>query len=76
MPTCIVSGHPLAQKIIERCKALHLELKELVFRYTGSGKKISVLEPLVGKSGFLSVTALTATIAGNRRSYSLGGSLR
>lgn len=53
-------GHPLAQKIIERCKALPLELKEMVFRYTGSGKKISVLEPLVGKSGFLSVTALTA----------------
>ena len=53
-------GHPLAQKIIERCKALPLELKELVFQYTGSGKKISVLEPLVGKSGFLSVTALTA----------------
>lgn len=54
-------GHPLAQKIIERCKALDLEAKELIFRYTGSGKKISVLEPLVKKSGFLSVSALTAT---------------
>ncbi len=53
-------GHPLAQRIIERCKKLRLEAKELKFRYTGSGKKISVLEPLVGKSGFLSVAALTA----------------
>jgi ERCC4-related helicase len=53
-------GHPLAQKIIERCKQLPAEFKELEFQYTGSGKKISILEPLIGKSGLLTVTALTA----------------
>lgn len=53
-------GHPLAQKIIERCKQLPLEFKQLDFRYTGSGKKISILEPLIGKSGLLTVTTLTA----------------
>jgi ERCC4-related helicase len=53
-------GHPLAQKIIERCKQLPTEVKELDFHYTGSGKKISILEPLMGRSGFMTVTALTA----------------
>jgi hypothetical protein len=53
-------GHPLAQKIIDRCKQLATEVKELDFHYTGSGKKISILEPLMGRSGFMTVTALTA----------------
>jgi hypothetical protein len=53
-------GHPLAQKIIDRCKQLPTEVKELDFHYTGSGKKISILEPLIGRSGFMTVTALTA----------------
>jgi hypothetical protein len=58
-------GHPLAQKIIEQCKASKPDSKALVFEYSHSGKKISILEPLVGKSGFMrvvcqSVTALEA----------------
>jgi ERCC4-related helicase len=52
-------GHPLAQKIIERCKSLPLEPKKLAFDYTRSGKKISILEPLIGKNGILSTVALT-----------------
>jgi ERCC4-related helicase len=58
-------GHPLAQKIIEQCKAFKPDSKALAFDYSHSGKKISILEPLVGKSGFMrvvcqSVTALEA----------------
>jgi ERCC4-related helicase len=58
-------GHPLAQKIIEQCKAFAPDSKTLTFDYSHSGKKISILEPLVGKSGFMrvvcqSVTALEA----------------
>ena len=42
-------GHPLAQKIIEQCKAFTPDSKALTFDYSHSGKKISILEPLVGK---------------------------
>jgi hypothetical protein len=45
-------GHPLAQKIIEQCKAFTPDLKSLTFDYSHSGKKISILEPLIEKTGF------------------------
>jgi ERCC4-related helicase len=54
-------GHPLAQKIIECCKSLSLGPKKLAFDYAQSGKKISILEPLIGKTGSLSVTGLTVS---------------
>ncbi len=46
-------NHPLAQRIIEKCKRLTLPLKELSFNYSTSGLKISILSPLIGKSGWL-----------------------
>jgi hypothetical protein len=49
-------GHPLAQRVVHECKRLPLADSEVVFRYSGSGKRISILEPLLGKSGFLRVT--------------------
>ena len=54
-------GHPLAQRIIEQCKTAQLQEKELVFDYSGSRKKISALEPLIGQFGWLIVTNLTIT---------------
>jgi ERCC4-related helicase len=54
-------GHPLAQKIIEQCKAFAPDSQSLVFDYSNSGKKISILEPLVGKSGFMRVICQTVT---------------
>jgi len=54
-------GHPLAQKIIENCKAFTPEPLTVAFDYSHSGKKISILEPLVGKSGFLRVICDTVT---------------
>src|SRR2546421_4854937 len=54
-------GHPLAQKIIEQCKAFTPESKSLSFDYSHSGKKISILESLVGKSGYMSVICQTVT---------------
>ncbi len=54
-------GHPLAQKIIEKCKAFTPDSQTLAFDYSHSGKKISILEPLVGKSGFLRVICDTVT---------------
>jgi SNF2 family DNA or RNA helicase len=46
-------GHPLAQRIIQKCKALTPTPAELVFKYTGAGKTITILESLVGKCGWL-----------------------
>jgi SNF2 family DNA or RNA helicase len=57
-------GHPLAQRIIEQCKSFNPETAPdsqsgLVFNYSDAPTKISILEPLIGKSGFLSVINLT-----------------
>ena len=54
-------GHPLAQQIIERCKAEVLGEHELVFDYSNSGKRISSIENLVGKSGYLIGNLLSIT---------------
>jgi hypothetical protein len=54
-------GHPLAQHIIEECKNLQLTPKMVNFTYTGRRSQISVLEPLVGKEGWLRCTLLKIT---------------
>ncbi|BBO18790.1 helicase subunit of dna repair complex [Candidatus Brocadia pituitae] len=57
-------GHPLAQRIIQQCKSYNAETAPdsqsgLIFNYSDTPTKISILEPLVGKSGWLSVINLT-----------------
>lgn len=52
-------GHPLAQRIIQQCRALAPASAELVFEYTGAGKNISILEPFIRKSGWLRLTNMT-----------------
>ena len=52
-------GHPLAQLIIEQCKNYTLPAKELIFDYTGTPKKITVLENLVGQSGWMKTEVLS-----------------
>ena len=54
-------GHPLAQRIIEQCKALTPDPQLLTFDYSNSGKKISILEPLIGKTGYITVVCQTVT---------------
>ncbi len=46
-------GHPLAQKVIAECKAQEVPVNELIFDYTNCEKKISILEDLTGKQGWL-----------------------
>lgn len=48
-------GHPLAQRIIEECKHYSLKTTELVFNYTDHDAKISIIEDLVGRSGWLKI---------------------
>jgi hypothetical protein len=54
-------GHPLAQRIIECCKALALPVKELAFSYAATGRNIAVLDAFAGKSGWLQLTQVSVT---------------
>ncbi|MBS0646723.1 MAG: hypothetical protein JSR97_09085 [Verrucomicrobia bacterium] len=46
-------GHPLAQKVIARCKDENLSVCTLEFDLSKNDKKISILENLKGKQGWL-----------------------
>lgn len=46
-------GHPLAQRILQKGKELATPVSEVTFRYRESGKNIAILEPLVGRRGWL-----------------------
>ncbi|MGE5553929.1 MAG: SNF2-related protein [Betaproteobacteria bacterium] len=52
-------GHPLAQHVLELGKRLITPPAELVFDYTGSGKNIAILEPILGRDGWLACTRLS-----------------
>lgn len=52
-------GHPLAQKILDEIKAKPADESEITFDYSTNSTIISILEPLVGKSGILKVSNYT-----------------
>ena len=52
-------GHPLAERVIHRAKERELPPAELTFGYGDHGGKISILKPLIGKSGWLTVSLFT-----------------
>jgi len=52
-------SHPLAEAVLARAKERSLATAEVRFDYSDHGGKVSVLEPLVGKSGWLSAGLLT-----------------
>lgn len=52
-------GHPLAQKILGEIKAKPADESEITFDYSTNSTIISILEPLVGKSGILKVSNYT-----------------
>jgi len=52
-------NHPLAEALLERAKARELPQGEVKFDYSGRTGKVSLLEPLVGKSGWLSLSCLS-----------------
>ena len=51
-------GHPLAQRVLAQAMGLSPSPAEVVFDYSGGGKNIAVLTPLVGKSGWLTCSRL------------------
>ncbi|MEW6338654.1 MAG: SNF2-related protein [Acidobacteriota bacterium] len=54
-------GHPLARRILALGQHLGTPAAEVVFDYRGSGKNIAVLEPLVGRHGWLSCVRVTVS---------------
>jgi len=52
-------GHPLARQILDRYKNVSLSGQELVFDYSGSPSRITVLDPLLTQSGWLRLDLLT-----------------
>ena len=53
--------HPLAMDLIQRSISRRLPAAEVVLDYTNHPSKISVIEPLVGQSGWLEVSRLTVS---------------
>jgi len=54
-------GHPLAQRVLSLGRGLNTPPAEVIFRYRDGGKKLAILEPLVGKSGWLACARLTVS---------------
>jgi superfamily II DNA or RNA helicase len=53
-------GHQLAQRVLDRCLSLDTPPVELRFDLSKSGKRISILEPHIGHSGWLVCSKFTA----------------
>jgi ERCC4-related helicase len=66
-------GHPLAELIIQKCKAFNLPVRELVFEYTGTPTKITILESLVNKSGWMMAEIMSVTSFEEEDYVMLGG---
>ena len=52
-------SHPLAEAMLDRAKSRDLPPAEVHFDYTGYEGKITILNPLVGQSGWLELSILT-----------------
>ncbi|MCK9365288.1 MAG: SNF2-related protein [Syntrophales bacterium] len=52
-------GHPLAQNILNAAIGRQLTETDIRFDYSGQSVKISILEPLVGASGYLSLVGMS-----------------
>jgi adenine-specific DNA-methyltransferase len=52
-------NHPLAEAVIAQAKLRDLPSAEVRFDYSGRTGKVSLLEPLIGKSGWLTISRLS-----------------
>lgn len=52
-------GHPLAERLLAQAKARALPPREVTFRYSQHGSKISLVEKLKGRSGWLCLSLLS-----------------
>lgn len=52
------SGHPLAQHILQACKEIDTPVREVIFDYTNTPTKITLLEKLIGETGWMRIDKL------------------
>ncbi len=64
-------GHPLAVHVLESAKSRQLQPAKVVFDYNNHPTRISVLDPLVGKSGMLVASLLTVESLDQSEDYLL-----
>ena len=65
------TGHPLAQALIEQARGRKLPSAKLRFSYESYGTKVSTLEELRGKSGWLALSVLSIEALGTAEDYLL-----
>lgn len=64
-------NHPLGEAIVLRARSRTLPIAEVVFNYTDHEGRISQIEPLVGKSGWLAASLLTVDALGQSEDHLL-----
>ena len=62
-------GHPLAQGIIERAKSRTLPAAEMTFDLSGYAGNIKVLEPFIGKRGWMTVSQFSVESLGQAEDH-------
>ena len=68
-------GHPLAQRVLELGESSSTPLASLAFDYGSADAKISVLEPLLGESGWLSCAIAKVDAIADEERIIFGGQL-
>ena len=64
-------NHPLGEAIVARARARELPVAEVVFEYSQREGRISPVEPLVGKAGWLSASLLSVDALGQSEDHML-----
>jgi ERCC4-related helicase len=62
-------AHPLAEQVLAQAKNRVLEPAELTFEYSKHDGKVSLIEPLIGKSGVLSISLFTVEALDQAEDY-------
>ena len=62
-------NHPLAEAVLAKAKQRDLLVQEVHFDYHGYGGKISILEPLLGKVGWLTLSNFAVESLGQAEDY-------
>ena len=64
-------NHPLGEAIVSRARSRELPAAEIIFDYTHHAGRISQIEPLMGKSGWLAASLLSVDALGQSEDHIL-----
>ena len=64
-------NHPLGEAIVSRARSRELPTAEIVFDYTGHEGRVSQIEPLIGKAGWLATSLLSVDALGQSEDHLL-----